>query len=109
MPTPVVDLPGSGGDPSDLRTLFGAPPSAPPPPTVLPTLGTAPVVSSTPGIGQGVALDSGGRLNVVVSFLAVVTADPTSMRQGQFWYRSDLSKLSICVDSAGTVKRVSLT
>lgn len=90
-----------------FETVFGLPVSAPPSASAPPTLGTAPTVSSTPVPGQGVALDSAGRLDTVVQYLGVVTADPANPRIGQFWYRSDTSQLCVRHD-ASTTKRVSL-
>lgn len=105
MPHPVQEPNPTTLDP--IRTLYGPPSPPPAPPTAVPTLANAPTVSSTPTPGQGVALDSAGRLSVVVSFLLVVTADPAQIRQGQFWYRSDTSQLCVCTDGV-TIKRVTL-
>lgn len=100
----------TSGVTSDLiYTLFGKPTPPPQPPTAPPTLNAAPIVSSTPGPGRGVALDSSGNLPGLARFLPVLTADPAAPRLGQFWFRSDLVQLSICVDGAGTVKRVTLS
>lgn len=107
MPTPVVDLPGAGGADLSLRVLLGNPNPPPPPPVAIPTLGGAPILSSNPGPGAVVSLDAAGRLAVAAGFLSVVTADPTQVRQGQFWYRSDTSQLCVCTDGA-TIKRVTL-
>jgi hypothetical protein len=104
---PIRTEEGAAAPSGGFEQVFGIPSPPPAPPVAPPTLGTAPTVSSTPGAGQGVALDAAGRLAVVVSFLAVVTADPSSLRQGQFWYRADTSQFCVCIDGA-TVKRVTL-
>lgn len=98
---------GGGTDTSGFEQVFGIPSPPPNPPVAPATLGTAPIVSSTPGAGQGVALDAAGRLPVIVQFLGVVTADPSSPRIGQFWYRADTSQLCVQHD-ASTTKRVTL-
>lgn len=103
---------GGGGD-SGLQ-LFGVPsppppsPNAPPlTPSSPPTLQTTP--SATPGAGQAIATDQGGKLPVGVAAQALVllTADPANPSPGQTWYRTDTSQLCIRHD-ASTTKRVTL-
>lgn len=66
-------------------------------------------VSAAPAAGKGVALDAQGRVpaGVSVCSLRMLTADPGSPRVGEFWYRTDQSKLCVQHDAA-TVKRVTL-
>jgi hypothetical protein len=91
------------GDP--LSALLGVPTPPPANSTALPRLGTAPTVSSTPGVGQGVALTVSGVLppSAAATGLRMLSADPTSPLTGEFWYRTDLDKLS--VKTASGVKR----
>ena len=39
--------------------------------------------------------------------IAVLGSDPTVLEFGNIWYRSDLNKLCIVVDTSGTIKRSS--
>lgn len=105
---PIRNEEGSAAPDGGFQQVFGIPSPPPAPPVAPPLLGGAPVVSSTPRVGQGVALDAAGRLPVIVQFLGVVTADPASPRIGQFWYRSDTSQLCVQHDGS-TTKRVTLT
>lgn len=98
---------GGGADAAGFEQVFGLASPPPPPPVARPTLGAAPIVSSNPSAGQGVALDAAGKLTVIVQFLGVVTADPSSPHTGQFWYRADTSQLCVQHD-ASTTKRVTL-
>lgn len=68
-----------------------------------------PIVTSAPTAGQGVALDSSGRLPVgaTAQSIPVLTADPASPIIGQMWYRSDTSQFCIR-HNATTTKRVAL-
>lgn len=91
-----------------IQTTFGGPAPPPAPPVAPPTIGGAPTVSSTPGPGQGVALDASGQLAVIVSYLSVVASDPAQLRTGQFWFRSDTLQLCVCTDGT-TIKRVTLS
>lgn len=104
MPRVITDASlAPGTDPTPI--FFGAPPPPPTPPSALPTLGTAPTVSSTPLPGQGVALTTAGVLPVsaAATGLRMLAADPADPRVGEFWYRSDLDKLSVM--TAAGVKR----
>lgn len=87
---------------------YSASPRSTDPPVAVPMLGSAPTVSSTPVAGQGIALDTAGKLTVKAQFLGVLTADPIVPQVGQFWYRSDTSQLCVRHDSS-TTKRVTLT
>jgi hypothetical protein len=91
-----------------FEQAFGIPPGAPPPPTAVATLGGAPTVSSTPGPGGGVALDSAGKLAVAATLISVFTADPSGAKVGAIWYRSDTAQICVQHDST-TIKRVTLT
>lgn len=91
-----------------IQTTFGNPSPPPQPPVAPPTVGSAPIVSSTPGPGQGVALDSAGRLGVTAQFLPVLAADPVAPRQGQFWFRADTLQFCVCTNGT-TIKRVTLS
>ncbi len=103
--SPISDATASvAGVAEAFQQTFGVPSPPPAPPSSPPTVRSAPIVSSSPTPGQGIALDASGQLSVVVSFLGVVTADPASPRIGQFWYRQDTSQL--CVrHNATTTKR----
>ncbi len=85
--------------------ILGVPPTPPANDTAKPRLGTAPTVSSTPNPGQGVALTSAGVLppSAAATGLRMLSADPTSPLTGEFWYRTDIDKLS--VKTATGVKR----
>jgi hypothetical protein len=88
----------SGTDPgTSVTSALGFPDTVISSPSSPPTLGTAPIVSSTPNPGQGVATDSGGDLPVSVAAQSVplTPADPTSPAIGQIWYRTDLSQFRI--------------
>lgn len=92
-------------DASALEQILGLPSGAPSNDTAQPLLGTAPTVSSTPRPGQGVALTSSGVLpaSAAATGLRMLDADPVSPLTGEFWYRTDLDKLS--VKTAAGVKR----
>ena len=89
----------------DLAGLLGVPP---PPPENLaspPHIGAAPTVSATPSPGQGVALTPSGVLPVsaAATGIRMLAADPANPLVGEFWYRTDLDKVS--VKTASGVKR----
>lgn len=88
-----------------LSGLLGVPAAAPSNSTAQPLLGTAPTVSSTPNPGQGVALTAAGVLppSAAATGLRMLSADPVSPLVGEFWYRTDLDKLSL--KTATAVKR----
>ena len=54
-----------------------------------------PAVSILPAPGQGLSLDSRGRVPVAApaQSLVVVTADPVTLTDGMVWLRSDLNVL----------------
>lgn len=85
--------------------LLGVPPPPPSNSTAVPLLGGAPTVSSTPSPGQGVALTASGVLppSAAATGLRMLAADPTNPLTGEFWYRTDLDKLSL--KTATGVKR----
>lgn len=107
MATNIVQDAG-GSDPT--RALLGSPPSPPPPPASPPTLGTTPVISTTPSPGQGIALSFNGTLSpsVAATGLRYLAADPASPLIGEFWYRADLDKLSVQT-SAGVKRSAAFT
>lgn len=59
---PLRDEGGSDG----ILEIFGIPSPPPPPPTAQPTLTNAPIVSSTPGPGAVLQLDTTGHISTAV-------------------------------------------
>jgi hypothetical protein len=90
---------------NDVAVLLGAPTPPANNDTAAPKLGGAPTVSSTPSFGQGVALTVSGVLppSAAATGLRMLGADPANPLTGEFWYRTDLDKLS--VKTATGVKR----
>lgn len=104
MPTTTTlsDLGGGTTDPiiAAILPILGAGSTAPPPPTAPVLLGSAPVVSSTPSPGQGIALDVSGKLPpslyVVRTFTqAISLGPPTAPQDGDIW-------IATTVDANGT-------
>lgn len=93
-----------------LQEIFGIPAPPPPPPTAAPTVPTSPPViattpTSTPRPGQGVALTPSGVLppSAAATGLRMLASDPAAPLVGEFWFRTDLLKMS--VQTASGVKR----
>lgn len=83
-------LQDAGGSDAILTVFgFAAPPPAPP--TAAATLASAPIVSSTPSPGQGIALDSAGKL-------------PIQIVQRQSGYRLAYTELQSDVNVAATTE-----
>jgi hypothetical protein len=64
-----------------------------------------PLPTSSPTAGQGLSLDATGNvpLGVTVSSVTMLSADPASPINGQYWYRTDTDQW--CVRNGATTKR----